>query len=137
MRRSRALACGIFFGLALLPAGCGGGDDDGPGNDPGSALTPTQLCSNVALDQCDKIYSCTTEAERRSLGFTKDKLGCGSDAINQLGCTSAAQGKICQGTQASTAANAASCSSQVKAANCSDVATKQVSSYASACGQCA
>jgi hypothetical protein len=126
----------MCLGLALLAAGCSSGDDDDAGTDPGSALTPVQLCSNVALDQCDKIYSCQlTDSQLRSLGYPTTKLDCNSRALQQLACTSATQGKICQGAQ--TAADAASCSSQVLAANCSDVSSKPVSGYAAACGQCA
>lgn len=130
MRRSLWLACGMGLCLAVSAAGCSGGDDDDDGNAPGgSPTTPAQACSNVAFDTCEKIFSCTTEEQRRSLGVTGDSLACTSRAIQQLGCTSASP--TCAGTQAAT------CSSQVKGASCSDVSSKQVSAYASGCGPCA
>lgn len=137
MRRSLRMACGTGLGVALLVLGCNTGDDDDAAGDSGGGLTPSQVCANIAYDQCDRIWACASEDQRRSLGFNGDKLACGGSALQQLGCSSATQAKICQGAQASSAADAAACSSQVKGASCSDVATQQVASYASACGQCA
>jgi len=137
--RSLWLACGMSLGVAMLVAGCSGGDDDDDaGNNPGgSALTPAQVCGNVALDTCTKVYSCTTEDQRRALGFQGDSSQCLGDALQQLGCASSTAAKVCAGAQGSTGADATNCSNQVKAANCSDVASKPVTAYASACGQCA
>jgi hypothetical protein len=139
MRRSLWLTWGLGLFIALLAPGCNKGDDDDDSGNPGggSSLTPSQLCSNVALDQCDKIYSCASAEQLRSLGFPNSKLDCGSRAIQQLGCTSASQNKICAGSANVTAADASACSNQVKGASCSDAASKQVSSYAPQCGQCA
>jgi hypothetical protein len=127
------------LGVAVLVAGCSGSDDDDDaGNNPGgSTLTPSQLCGNVALDTCTKIYSCTTEAQRRTLGFQGDSSQCLGNALQQLGCASSTAAKVCAGAQGSMAADATNCSNQVKAASCADVAAKPVTAYASGCGQCA
>ena len=136
MRRSLRLACAL--GLTLLIVGCNrGDDDDDSGNTPGGGLIPSQVCSDLAYEQCDRIWACASEAQRRSLGYNGIKLDCSGNGIEQLGCTTATQNKICAGSGASSAADAATCSNQIKAADCSDVATKPVSSYAPACGQCA
>lgn len=138
MQRSLWMAWALGLLVALSAPGCNkGDDDDDTGNPGGSTLTPAQLCSNVAYDQCDKIYGCASPEQLRSLGFPNSKLDCGALALQQLGCTSAAQNKICQGATAVSAADAAACSAQVSSASCSDAASKQVSSYAPQCGQCA
>jgi hypothetical protein len=136
MRRSLQLACAL--GLTLTIVGCNRGDDDDSGNDPGGGLMPSQICSDLAYEQCDRIWACASEAQRRSLGYDGIKLDCSGNGIEQLECTTtASQSKICAGSGAFSAADAATCSNQLKAADCSDVATKPVSSYAPACGQCA
>lgn len=138
MRRSLWLACGVPLGIAMFVVGCSGDDDDDAGNNPGgSMLTPAQLCGNVAVDTCTRVFDCTTEAQRRTLGYQGDLTQCFADALQQLGCTSSTATKVCAGAQGSAPADATNCSNQVKAANCSDVASKPVTAYASGCGQCA
>lgn len=135
-RSTPALA--LAFGLAL--SACSGSDDDDGNGNPytGGNLDPTQLCSNVAADQCDKIYSCVTDANQlRSLGFPATKTDCLGNAIDQLRCTSATATNICGGT-AIGAQQVAACSNQVKAASCDQVSkSSNVAEYAKDCGPCA
>jgi hypothetical protein len=116
--------------------GCSGDDDDDDGSGPDTTLLPSQICSNVAYDTCARLAECASDAQLRSLGYPSSEQ-CLGDAIEQLGCTSATQIKVCQGAQNSTAADAATCSKQIQAASCGDVSSKPVASYAAACGQCA
>lgn len=118
----------VFMALGFVSVACGGGDDDGdagPGAD--NSLSPAQICSNVATDQCDKRYSCDNQT---------DRIDCFGNALDQLRCPAATAGSFCAGMVIS-AQQVASCSSQVKAASCDQVRGGNVASYAPDCGPCA
>jgi hypothetical protein len=139
MRRWLLASWRLSLGSVLLASACGGGDDDGGASAPNDGLAPAQVCGSLAADQCDRIYTgCSaTEPQLRSLGLPNTKIECTAMLMDRLGCTSASSTKICNGAETFDAGKAASCSAQVKSADCSKVtASSMVSSYAAACGQC-
>ena len=136
MRCSPWMALGVGLCAWSMLLGCSADDDDDDGSAPDTTLLPSQICSNLAHDTCVKLAECASADQVRSLGYPSSER-CLGDAIEQLGCTSATQLKVCQGAQNSSAADAATCSKQIRAASCGDVSSKPVASYAAGCGQCA
>lgn len=119
----------LFTVLGFASLACSGGDDDEKGNDPytGGNLSPAQLCSNVATDQCDKRFSCNPQT---------DRIDCFGNGLDQLRCASATPGTLCAGMAVSVQ-QVAACSSQIKAASCEQIQSGNVASYAPDCGPCA
>src|SRR5690349_6183747 len=101
--------------IGLLTSACG--DDDGGG----SSKTPAQLCNEIATSMCSQIFTCLTPDIIALAGLPATEPACVTKQKTDLGCDSATVDNACTGSEKYHADDAAKCSSQIKAASCSQI----------------
>jgi hypothetical protein len=120
------------FVVATIAFGCGG-DDEGP-------PPAKDACGRVAVTSCDKIFECTSEAERTLIlglpGVTK--VDCKAYFAQNAQCEMATPEKVCAGANPYPISQAETCLQQINAATCATVKTNTTNfaAYAPACVQC-
>lgn len=100
--------------------------------------TATQLCTRVVTAECNKLYMCTTESIRASLGLMGPVETCITNLSNQVQCAAATDQKVCAGANPYSRQQAEMCIMEANAATCTQVIANatNIAAYAPSCSQC-
>jgi hypothetical protein len=115
MKHSSSRASSIGVTMLLLVVACA--------SNPGASSTassPSQICQDVASSLCERMYTCHTAAELKTLGFPAAEADCVTMVETRKSCATLTPANACTaGTYQPD--QAASCSDEVASLTCSQI----------------